>query len=149
MREIKFRGKRKDNGEWVVGYYAYKELSDEHFIIVPTFDPHSTAQHQYFTDYLVDPKTVSQYTGIKDDNGREIYEGDIVIAHYMLIETAKPYRAQVEWDKYRFSLRNLDDNNLNLQVGPFPRNNLDGFGMSFEIIGDIYDGKSHEPTKEA
>jgi len=77
-RVIKFRGKQIDTDTWVEGYYGYKELSDEHFIIVPTFDQHSDSMPQYFTDCLVHAASVGQYTGLQDRNGVQIYEGDIL-----------------------------------------------------------------------
>lgn len=69
MREIFFRGKRIDNGEWVYG-----SLSLEYFkecgcvMISPTSD----------TIFKVVPESVGEYSGLRDKNGKRIFEGDIV-----------------------------------------------------------------------
>lgn len=147
MREILFRGKRKDNGKWVYGNYAVTDNNGkQHFVF----------QNKAF-EFEVDPKTVGQYTGLTDKNGKKIFEGDIVKTQPF---SDKPYSSKAKYKQHigivEYRIRHFKNRFYEqdyeakwivtiIDYGKFTCCDWNEF-FRCDIIGNIYD--NHELLEE-
>lgn len=122
-REILFKAKRKDNGEWVEGQYAY--------IANPLTEDGKPIKHlicngtSIFND-LIDPETLCQYTGLTDKNGKKIWENDILRNEKGDIGVAQwfeEHAAFMIWNKTKHYVCYLAENDFS----------------EIEIAGNIFD----------
>jgi len=81
MKEIKFRGKRVDNKEWMYGYYILREEKSPIIETTETYQQHLICTYDLsgLNEFEVIPETVGQFTGLKDCKGVDIWEGDKIL----------------------------------------------------------------------
>lgn len=118
-----YRAKRTDNGEWVEGYYFKKKIfkdspAEEHFIMTSKEPKRGRICKVIF--YCIDPSTICQCTGLKDKNGKLIWENDVVdIQHY----AAKAHKVKWGYGGFYVGINGL----------------LCHYNTVCEVIGNIFD----------
>ena len=138
MREIKFRGKNLNTKEWVYGDLLQWNDGETAIGVHGQFiDDGYHFNENYDKTPYVDETTVGQYTGLKDKNGKEIYEGDIISVNG---KYPKLIRYIDEWASY--CLANLTDLDCDLktrywhQVSPCWWTD---YKREIKVIGNVYD----------
>lgn len=151
MRDIKFKAKRKDNQEWVYGYYVRLYNTQNKRVTYRVYTGYSEyCGDELFEEfYEVIPETICEYTGLKDKNGVEIYENDVLLrtlyddegkeylkAEYTVIfDTEEPrFIINENWEELRYMNWKRNHKKYKQQLGSFgvKTNEL-------EVIGNIYD----------
>jgi len=103
IKDIKFKAKRLNDGEWVEGSLTYSQGTA--FIHCKESDEDDRC---YLTPYEVNPHTVCQFTGMKDEKGNEIWEGDIVHDSYDRLCIDNLYEVVYIEEEGTFAFKSLD-----------------------------------------
>ena len=135
MRQILFRGKKIDNGEWTYGFYFEHSIDGQKhsYIKYQTFD------EGFVTDEVV-ADTVGQYTGFRDDQDVRIFEGDIVEVRY---DDNTAYLTEVRADGNTLCV-DVEDKEYDYTSVDFAVEEWRDEGCELIVISNIYDSKEEE-----
>lgn len=139
MREIKFRGKRIDNNEWVCGNLIVDANKTGRFFIIEcgviNYKNDDNTIKEFINNYIeIMPETIGQFTGLYDKNGVEIYEGDIIKS---LINTF-----EIVFKKGCFFAVGINRKQEYTLFEEFEMCNK--ANVNLEVIGNIYDNEVEE-----
>lgn len=133
MREILFRGKRVDNGEWVEGDLIQDRDLGQMMIEYFDYYTDENGRQRDYCQYDVVPETVGQYTGLTDKNGTKIFEGDIVKLDEYVKQTFDVEDGIVLYGRGGFHVKEFGlRNSLNVIASA-------DWVLRGEVIGNIYE----------
>ena len=146
MREYKFRGKDKNTGKWVYGFYLEQDIynigsknTKRDLLIKNAGVIVQNSEHD--SGVVVDKETLGQYTGLKDKNGKEIYEGDIIEFSYdMFVGNFDTFAAKgkVVLEEGAFYVEVFENERTTKDEAYLLYSiNLD----TIEVVGNIYENK--------
>lgn len=134
MREILFKAKQIDNGEWVEGSFLNFDSDSGYCYIIPTYKTATTLPAELLIlarIKLVDPETLCQFTGLCDKNGNKIWENDILMAHL-----DESYPEDVTYETVEWNVAGW----VGHETGSIDRQYLNEFDMKhFEVVNNIFD----------